>query len=271
MQKQQAINPTCPICKDEYSRETLQKPHSLPICGHSLCYECLHSLIGNLSSLGKKISCPTCRQESTYNGSIANFSVNYSLLDAVDYISELKKLMEREFSDSCPFHNNSLNLLCLDPQCKSQTLNCFQCTVLEHARCQTQFQLELKDEKKKLIFVQYFNDIEAFSKMLEDSIEKYKKLAVEKLNRLYDKFKSEAMQRFRLSTVKDLISNRSLYIVEAKKDESKVKLEVKPANKSNIDFILGSTEVEKFIQEATDLEGFSVLSAALNEFLKLFN
>ena len=66
------MNFECPICEDAYSNQ--KKPRSIP-CGHTLCDECINSIIRN-----KNIECPICRLVFQ-NISVANLPIIYQLIN----------------------------------------------------------------------------------------------------------------------------------------------------------------------------------------------
>jgi hypothetical protein len=212
----------CPICYQKYKECSGKKPYILPMCGHSICSKCITYLRNQAKTSSNLISCPTCRK-SAYPKSFhafEQFSVNYALLEAIENISKLKTAIKSVYGNLCPVHDHSLNLLCLDPSCQMKALNCFKCTVSQHKNCEHDFQLELAQAKDRLTFVSYSIQANEFEAFLSEEIAKFKKITLEKLDKLYADFLSQAKTKFYSLTFEDLLLNKGLYSIKIRKYRS---------------------------------------------------
>jgi hypothetical protein len=265
-------NPVCPICHEEYQNDQTRKPFMLPKCGHSICEECLKKLISLSSETVKSIPCPICRKTSltTTFHSIKDFSENYSLMEAVEIISNYKIIIDGKGQTDCPSHKNTQNWICLSPECQANTLNCFRCSFSDHPLCQSDFQFEIKDAKDKLVFVPYSKSQEEFETMISDKIEKFKNEIESFLKTEFENFSSKLKEMFRLSTVEDLTSNKSHYKILINRTESCTKLKIIPKNKAKIDSLYSFSDLEVWLEEFFRKMNFSELSRQLDDFLKLF-
>jgi hypothetical protein len=78
------IDPSCPICFEEYSESASVTPRILA-CGHTFCERCLAKLLAPKLARGgaKRLACPTCRDESDVDrGRAKTLPKNFVVLGA---------------------------------------------------------------------------------------------------------------------------------------------------------------------------------------------
>ncbi len=221
----------CPVCYMRFQNSSQGKPYILTSCGHSVCELCLkQTMTSQISEQSFNVSCPICRGATKYSSipKIEDFKINYSLLEAIDSISKLKTVIKELKGNICPIHNNTLNIMCLDPKCANETLNCFRCTVSHHHSCEENFQLELADVKTKIKFEPYSINIELFETKISSYIEMYKQVVMEKIDTLFRNFILTVKNKICPLTIEDLVKNKGHYKIEIVKFELNTNLLIAP-------------------------------------------
>ena len=108
--------PLCPICYTKYNQVD-NTPRILPACGHTICSQCLATLLKGYSS--KK--CPLDKVQFHYSHSIlSEFPINFALKDLLDNSDSL---------DFCSVHKRMFRFVCM----VDQTKVCDDCVIFgEH-------------------------------------------------------------------------------------------------------------------------------------------
>ena len=69
----------CAVCMDEY-----RDPRILP-CHHTLCFECIESVVQSSSTTGRFFRCPQCRSDVCVpRGGIKDLPINFYIISLQD-------------------------------------------------------------------------------------------------------------------------------------------------------------------------------------------
>ena len=141
----------CPVCK-----EVLRQPRTLP-CQHSLCHECLKTLISNIDKLEQKNSdfpCPVCRavtklpKASSVEIQVVSFPINRLVLSMMDAITQ-----HNDDWPKCKLHpDKSADLVCVT----HDILVCSKCILTNHKHCRV---LDMNDYVKSTYYTTKCKDI----------------------------------------------------------------------------------------------------------------
>ncbi|XP_052774989.1 uncharacterized protein LOC128213382 isoform X1 [Mya arenaria] len=141
----------CPVCK-----EVLRQPRTLP-CQHSLCHECLKTLITNVDRLEQShgdFPCPVCRavtklpKASSIEIQVVAFPINRLVLSMMDAITQ-----HSDDWPKCKLHpDKSADLVCVT----HDILVCSKCILTSHRHCRV---LDMNDYVKSTYYTSKMNDI----------------------------------------------------------------------------------------------------------------
>lgn len=141
----------CPVCK-----EVLRQPRTLP-CQHSLCHECLKTLIANIDKLEQNHSdfpCPVCRavtklpKASSIEIQVVAFPINRLVLSMMDAITQ-----HNDDWPKCKLHpDKAADLVCVT----HDILVCSKCILTNHRHCRV---LDMSDYVKSTYYTAKCNDI----------------------------------------------------------------------------------------------------------------
>ncbi|KAH3695483.1 uncharacterized protein LOC127861485 isoform X2 [Dreissena polymorpha] len=141
----------CPVCK-----EVLRQPRTLP-CQHSLCHDCLKTLISNIDRLEQShgdFPCPVCRsvtklpKASSIEIQVVAFPINRLVLSMMDAITQ-----HNDDWPKCKLHpDKSADLVCVT----HDILVCSKCILTSHRHCRV---LDMNDYVKSTYYTTKCNDI----------------------------------------------------------------------------------------------------------------
>jgi len=92
----------CPICTEKYNHD-IRAPRILPLCGHTICTECLKDILNHSA----EPKCPLDVGKLPSNGqSLEPFPINFLAMQLIEGHHPVEKVL-------CPNHNEKLRLICL--------------------------------------------------------------------------------------------------------------------------------------------------------------
>jgi hypothetical protein len=166
----------CPVCMNHYDLQEHQ-PRILPSCGHSLCENCITSLVGRAPSeindlelsfesdhSPETISCPICKSKTTTrrSGIYKTLPINYALKDSLDFLSKCKRENKK-----CIEHEMQMNIFCFDKKCQHERINCFKCIMESHKNCNSDLMVDLGSIQSRVEVNSYTVDREEFMKRVD--------------------------------------------------------------------------------------------------------
>mmetsp|Transcript_10399 Transcript_10399/g.8942 ORF Transcript_10399/g.8942 Transcript_10399/m.8942 type:complete len:106 (-) Transcript_10399:406-723(-) len=96
---------TCPVCMVNYDL-IAKTPHIIPKCGHTMCSECIQSLLKKRVPVGPNYSlkCPFCNKDSIVYKDYTELPKNFALVDMID---------KKRSQNLCMTHSAPSELVCL--------------------------------------------------------------------------------------------------------------------------------------------------------------
>lgn len=152
----------CPVCK-----EVLRQPRTLP-CQHSLCHECLKTLISNIDRLEQNHSdfpCPVCRsvtklpKASSIEIQVVAFPINRLVMSMMDAITQHSD----DWPKCKPHPDKSADLVCVT----HDILVCSKCLLSTHRHCRV---LDMNDYVKSNYYASKYSDIKENLKRYKDHL-----------------------------------------------------------------------------------------------------
>jgi len=139
----------CPVCLEKYDL-SLHLPRILPICGHTLCSQCIPKFLKN----SKDFICPIGKEVQPGNyKTLDSFPPNYVLRDSLEKSLQL-----------CQHHQKELEFVCVQDKVKI----CNRCALFgEHKNHEIKPLSDLEPQMKK--------KIQEMKRLLQESEEYYKK------------------------------------------------------------------------------------------------
>ena len=119
----------CEVCTLPYNKDQ-RAPRIFALCGHTICSECLRSLLQKTSS--DTLNCVFCRTAHTLNiqnlTDLTIFPKNLSIISLMDVNSPSSS------QHICLEHDQPTSFICLDTKCPKNELLCHKC-LLNTIKC----------------------------------------------------------------------------------------------------------------------------------------
>lgn len=135
----------CQNCKRAFIHKK-RFPHILKNCGHSICFECIESLVKKSEENHEtSIKCPICAKEQFFSNNKAKILLDFP---------ENKLFGELNiFPESSPCCQlNKRNLVCINQKCNSFNPFCENCFEEFHLSCDPLFMFDYKELQNSLKF-----------------------------------------------------------------------------------------------------------------------
>ena len=86
----------CAVCMDEY-----KDPRILP-CHHTLCFECIDSVVKSSSATGRFFKCPQCRSDVCVpRGGIVHLPINFYIISLQDELGTRGEYLITSYFFTC--------------------------------------------------------------------------------------------------------------------------------------------------------------------------
>lgn len=154
--------PCCDVCSTAFNEAT-NSPRILKICGHTICEQCIQTLITRAETAQiTLIECPLCKLKfSLQKYSITEFPKNFAILESIMVVNE---------ENPC-HHGNATpqEFICLESHCVNNGKFCGLCYYTVHAKCNRKLVLKIKDYESKVKIEPFLMQPAQF---LEESLER---------------------------------------------------------------------------------------------------